>query len=205
MGPGPQFRSATDSIPLLVEDRTQKFARVVEQRAARICAKQTHGDAAARTCQHARDEAANGAHARWQCRSSPSARAGMHPRISCTCLACTDCCCSAPGKQVTHPLFIARLRRSMAIYASSMVAQQVVCTPSKREALETRERRARALGVRLLSQHLVLRVLREARLRVHGRPVEAEARVFCVAGESLASVARVGGAGSRGVGRKGVE
>ena len=57
----------------------------------------------------------------------------------------------------------------------------------------------------LLSQHLVLRVLREARLRVHGRPVEAEARAFCVAGESLASVGRVGGAGSRGVGRKGVE
>ena len=144
---GPQFRSATDSIPLLVEDRTQKFARVVEQRTAWICAKQTHGDAAARTCQHARDEAANGANARWQCRSPPSARAGMHPRISCTCLACTDCCCSAPGKQVTHPLFIARLRRSLAIYASSVVAQQVVCTPSKREALETRERRARALGV----------------------------------------------------------
>ena len=108
---------------------------------------------------------------------------------------------------MTHPLFIARLRRSLAVYASSVVAQQVVCTPSKREALVTRERHARALGVG--SSHstsgLVLRVLREARLRVHGRPVEAEARVFCVAGESLASVGRVGGAGSRGVGRKGVE
>ena len=107
---------------------------------------------------------------------------------------------------MTHPLFIARLRRSLAIYASSVVAQYVMCTSSKREALETRGRRVRALGVGSShSQHLVLRVLREARLRVHGQPVEAEARVFCVAGESLVSVGRVGGAGSRGVGRKGVE
>ena len=69
------------------------------------------------------------------------------------------------------------------------------------DAWEARESARRGL----LSQHLVLRVLREARLRVHGRTVEAEDRVFCVAGESLASVGRVGGAGSRGVGRKGAE
>ena len=79
-----------------------------------------------------------------------------------------------------------------------MHAFQAVSTGDAREARES----ARS---GLLSQHLVLRVLREARLRVHGRPVEAEARVFCVADESLASVGRVGGAGSRGVGRKGVE
>ena len=72
------------------------------------------------------------------------------------------------------------------------------------EARDAREARESARSW-LLSQHLVLRVLREARLRVHGRPVEADGRVFCVAGESLASAGRVGGAGSRGVGRKGAE
>ena len=120
---GPQFGQGSGAKPCPTEDRTQKFARVAKQRAPQICAKQTHGGAAGPLCQHARDEAANGANARWQCRSPPSARAGMHPRISCTCLACTDCCCSAPGKQVTHPLFIARLWRILAIYASSVVAQ----------------------------------------------------------------------------------
>ena len=46
----------------------------------------------------------------------------------------------------------------------------------------------------LLSQHLVLRVLREARLRVHGRPVEAETPGFRVASECLRYVWHVQGA-----------
>ena len=132
---------------MLNEDRVRKLARAEEHRAARTRAFANARDTNARTCLHARDGAANAANGRRRCRRAPPTRAGMRQCVSCSCLACSQWCGSAPGKQVTHALHIARRRRNSAIHASFVVAQQVVCTLSKRQALETRERRARALGV----------------------------------------------------------
>ena len=125
----------------------RKAARAEEHRADWIRAFANDHDTNARTCLHARDDAANAANSRRRRRRTPRARVGMRRCVSCSCLAYSECCGSAPGKQVTHPLHIARRRRNSAIHASSVVAQHTVCTPSKWHARATRGRRARALAV----------------------------------------------------------